>query len=268
MNNYPIGILDSGVGGLSVWKEIVTLLPDESTVYIADSKNCPYGGRKIEEIQELSKRLIKFLLDKKCKVIVIACNTISVTTLNKLRRTFPAIQIIGTVPAIKTAAKLTENARIGVLGTELTSKSFYVSELIIKFANHQRVISHGTDKLVPFIELGEIKSPRLAKILKKELDVFKKEDVDTLVLACTHFPFLKDTIQKIYNFKYVIDSGVAIAKRLKEILKKEKLTIRQKDHPKYEFYTTGQQEMFKNTLNTLLGNEFSSRIPMIQKIDL
>src|SRR5262245_55029364 len=134
MDNQPIGIIDSGVGGLSIWQDIRRELPHESTIYLADSKNCPYGTKSSEEIYALASCLVTFLLQKNVKMIVLACNTITVTCLERLRSNHPHLPIIGVVPVIKTAAAYTATKTIGVLTTPVTEKSMYQQHLVDEFA--------------------------------------------------------------------------------------------------------------------------------------
>lgn len=254
MNNQPIGIIDSGIGGLSIWREIVKQLPHESTFYLADSANCPYGNKSNEEIYKLSKRLIKLLIEKNVKVIVIACNTITVSCISELRVEFKNLPIVGTVPVIKTAGEITKNGRIGVLSTKNTAKSRYQKNLIEKFAGRNKVINIGTDKLVPFVEKGKIEGEYINTVLKDELQPFIKENIDVLALGCTHFPFLKDKMQKVLgeNVK-IIDSSGALARQVKRVLKANNtLSTTIASH---EFYTTGDMKVFKHTIEKLLGKE-------------
>ena len=256
MNNNPIGILDSGLGGLTVWKEIAALLPHESTVYIADSQNTPYGAKSHEEIYHLSKRLIEFLLTKQAKVIVIACNTITVSCLDRLRNDYPNLPIIGTVPVIKTAVEITKNKKIGVLSTTGTAESQYQKELIHKFAGGINVINLGTDELVPLIEKGELEGEKIDAILQNVLFKFKEAEVDALALGCTHFPLLRSQMEKILGSSVrVLDSGQAIARQVKRILEHNQIIAEEKE-PKYEFYTTGDSEIAKNILaGKIIGQE-------------
>lgn len=267
MNNQPIGIIDSGVGGLSIWKEVITLLPSESTIYIADSKYCPYGKKTPEQIYTYAKRLVKYLMEKKVKLIIVACNTMSVHILHLLRRDFPNISIIGTVPAIKTAALLTKKGKIGILATSVTAESRYLSKLIISYANHHRIITVGTDKLVPFVEIGELDGERLRKILSQELAVFKQERIDTLVLACSHFPFLKAVIQELYNFDTIIDSGIPVARQARRVLTDNKLHTT-KTNPTHSVYTTGNSEVLQQTITVLLDSPFSQKISKLDTIHI
>lgn len=264
-NNQPIGILDSGVGGFSIWREIVKQLPQESTVYIADSKYCPYGNRSKEEIYQLAKRLVWFLLDKKCKLIVVACNTVTVSCLDRLRQDFLHIPIVGTVPVVKTAAKRSKNKKIGILSTTQTAKSDYQKRLIEKFAGDCEVVNIGTDKLVPFVERGDLQSRFLNKVFKEVLQPFIPASIDTLVLGCSHFPFLKDQMQQILGPKVLIlDSGEAIARQVEQVLTARKsLSLQSK--PQHEFYTTGNIQQFKNFVQKTIDSKFTG---IIQKVKL
>lgn len=252
MNNQPIGVLDSGVGGLSIWKEIISLHPNESTIYIADSRNCPYGIKSEKEIYRLAQKLVQFLVKKKVKLIILACNTITVSCLDKLRKDFPKIPIIGTVPVIKTAINLTRNKRIGILSTLRTSKSKYQKKLLEKFAKGCRVINKGTDKLVPLIEKGEIESEKILPILKEELEPFIKEKIDVLALGCSHFPLIRKEIEEVLGKNVlVLDSGAAIARQVERVLKVNK-ELAKGNKNSYVFYTTGQKEHFKQPLKHLM----------------
>jgi|SRR5260221_1535424 len=253
MNNAPIGILDSGVGGLSVWKEITTLLPNESIIYIADSKNIPYGTKTPEEIYELSSRLIRFLLEKQVKLIVVACNTITVTNIDRLREEFPAIPMIGTVPVVKNAAERTKNGKIGILSTINTAQSDFQQKLLKKFADGVEVVNIGTDKLVPLVESGEVTGADVESILKQELQPFKDAGVDVLALGCTHFPFLEPEMKKNLGPDVeILDSGAAIARHVERIL--EHNDIRSNENVQHTLYTTGDEGEFSKTTALLLGS--------------
>lgn len=231
-----IGILDSGLGGLSVASEINKLMPKEQIVYLGDSKNIPYSVKSKEEILKLSKRIIKFLLKKNAKIIVIACNTITVVALDKLREEFPNVPIIGTVPVIKTAVRITKNGKIGVFSTKKTAESKYQKDLIKIFAKNISVVNLGSDEVVPLIEKGE--DEILKSVLSKELAPFKEFGVDILALGCTHFPLIKEEIQNIVGSDVlVIDSGPAVARQVKRVL--EQRQVLSKSSNGNVFYTTG-----------------------------
>ena len=268
MNNQPIGILDSGVGGLSIWREITKELPNESTIYLADSINCPYGDKTEEEIYNLAKRLVQFLLKKKVKLIVLACNTITVFSIDRLRTNFPQIPIVGTVPAVKTAAKMTKNKKIGILSTPATSKSKYQKELIDKFATDCKVINIGSEKLVPLIEKGEIAGKKIGSVLKKALKKFIEKQVDVIALGCSHFPFLKDTIEKIMGDKVkILDSGKAIARQVRRVLtNNDDLSLNK--NPSYAFYSTGDAKELKTVAKKLVGAQVNDLINSVQAISL
>ncbi len=266
MHNQPIGILDSGVGGLSIWNEIVALLPNEPTIYLADQKNVPYGTKTVEEIHELSRDLITFLLQRKVKLIVIACNTITVNCLDFLREEFPQIPIIGTVPVVKLAAQVTKNRKIGILSTIRTAYSHYQKQLISTYAGECEVVNIGTDRLVPFVERGETNSEILLNTLKNELQPFQATHIDTLALGCTHYPFLRDEMQKILGDKIsILDSGAAIARQVKRVLENNKLFSSQ-ETKSYEFYTTGSTEKFTKVAKKLVGEGIRDKIGMVEKI--
>lgn len=263
MNKNPIGVLDSGVGGLSIICKIMKELPNESFIYLADSKNCPYGSKSSEEIYRLSKRLIKFLLKKNAKLIVIACNTITVACLDKLRKDFPKVPIIGTVPVVKTASEKTKTGRIGILSTKQTAASIYQKELIKKFTNGLKVLNLGTDRLVPLVENGEVEA-KVNKILKEELKPFLNFKIDVLVLGCSHFPFLKKEIQKILGKKVLIlDSSGAIARQTKRILVMENL-LSEYNNSMRVLLTTGELVNFERVLK----KDFLNKFDKIEKIKI
>lgn len=245
--------MDSGVGGLTVWAEIVKKLPQESTIYIADSKNVPYGTKTAGEIHKLTRKLVQFLLKNNVKLIVVACNTITVTCLDELRKEFPQIPIVGTVPVVKTAGEKTKKGKIGILSTVRTAESKYQKNLIKKFAKDLEVLNIGTDKLVPLIEKGDhVKMIQI--ILHKELKPFVDAKVDVLVLGCTHFPLIKNKIRKILGLKVlVLDSGPAIARQVRRILVHNRLLSNSKS-AKHSFYTTGNIDSFNEILKKVLNN--------------
>lgn len=223
MSKQPIGIFDSGVGGISIWKEIITLLPHEDTIYLADSKNAPYGQRSTQKIIDLSIKNTELLLKKGCKIIVVACNTATTNAISYLRSTYD-IPFIGIEPAIKPAALQTKTNAIGILATKgtLSSELFYKTSG--KFTEGIKVIEQIGEGLVPLIESGSIDSPEMNTLLKKYLDPMLKQHIDHLVLGCSHYPFLIPTIREIIGNKVtIIDSGEAVAKQTKAILEKNNL---------------------------------------------
>ena len=255
MNTNPIGILDSGIGGLTVLKSIVKELPHESIIYIGDSKNTPYGTKTQDEIYHLSKQLIKFLLKKQVKLIVIACNTITVSCLDRLRSDYPYMPIVGTVPVIKTAAAVSQKKRIGILSTTRTAQSEYQKHLIEEFASDCQVFNHGTDDLVPLIEEGKVRTEEMTAAVEKALTVFSKEDIDTLVLGCTHFPFLEEQMKHILGKDIqLLDSGDAIARQVRRVLEHND-SLMTEGEGNVIVCTTGNMKIAENLGRMALGEK-------------
>lgn len=268
MNNQPIGIIDSGVGGLSIWREIAKNLPHESTIYLADCANCPYGSKKEDEIYKLAKELVTFLVEKKVKLVVVACNTITVSCIDKLRLDFQNLPIIGIVPVIKTAASISKNKIIGVLSTKTTAESKYQKKLIKNFANGCKIINVGTDKLVPFVERGEIEGNAVEKDIRSSTNKFLQNGVDTIALGCSHFPFLKDVIQKVMGNKVLIlDSAGAIARHTQRVLTNNN-ALASKVDVSHNFYTTGEIKQFVKVCKKLLGKKILGTVKSIDKASL
>lgn len=252
MDKRPIGVLDSGVGGLTVWKEILQKLPHESTIYVGDSKNAPYGDRSSDEVFQLARRLIKFLLKKQVKLIVIACNVITTTSLDRLRNEFKGIAIVGTVPIVKKAAASTKNGKIGVLSTNGTAKSYYQKHLIEQFALDKEVTNIGTNLLVPLIEKGILSGSEVTKITRGVVLPLVKAGVDVVALGCTHFPFVKDALQEqLGKHVLLLDSGSAVARQVSAILEKNKFTTSSKKSS-HKVYTTGKTAMWESIFKKAL----------------
>ncbi len=251
MKQQPIGIIDSGVGGLTIWQEIARQLSHESLIYVADSKNCPYGEKTPEQIHSLAKKMVEFLAAKDVKLIVIACNTITVTCLDKLRKDFPRIPMVGTVPVVKTAVERSSSHKIGILSTTATAKSRYQKDLIQKFASGFTVVNIGTDKLVPLVEAGRIRGPEAHRVLVEVLLPFQDGAVDVLALGCTHFPFLKAEIQEILGkHVQILDSRGAIARQVEHILERNESLIIQGDGT-HTIYTTGEKLVLEELLQKM-----------------
>jgi len=252
MKNNPIGILDSGLGGLTVLSSIVKELPEEQFIYIGDSQNTPYGKKTEEEIYHLSKRLIEFLVQKKVKLIVVACNTITVSCLDRLRTDYPDMPIVGTVPVIKTAAAVSKKKRIGILSTTRTAQSDYQKHLIEEFASDCVVFNHGTDALVPLIEQGMRGSDEMATTLREVLKPFSNEHIDALALGCTHFPFLEKQMRQILGPEIqLLDSGGAIARQVKRVLEHNDSLATGSDGS-LEILTTGNTQVAQDLAASVL----------------
>lgn len=247
INTNPIGVFDSGIGGLSIWKEIVTLLPNENTIYLADSKYAPYGQKSTDEIMELSVKNTKYLLKQNCKIIVIACNTATTNAIQYLRKNFD-ITFIGIEPAIKPAVLKTKTKNIGILATKGTLNSELFVKKADKFSNEINIIEQIGEGLVPLIEAGKINSIALDILLKKYITNLLNQNIDYLVLGCSHYPFLIPQIKKMIGPKIkIIDSGEAVAKQVKNILESHQLLN--------ETSKIGSHKLFNN-LDESIMNQF------------
>lgn len=227
-NTHPIGIFDSGIGGLSVLKEIHQLLPHESLIYVADSAHAPYGDRSATFIRKRSQVIANFLLDQRVKAIVIACNTATAEVAQLLRNTV-GIPVIGLEPAIKPAVKLSKNGIIGVLATQRTIDSARLLGLIGQYASDKKVLAQACPGLVEQVEACQLKTKTTENVLKKYILPLLEQGADTLILGCTHYPFLLPTIQKIIDHEIldhkinILETGKPVAQQLKRILKQENL---------------------------------------------
>lgn len=249
-NKNPIGLFDSGVGGTSIWKEVHTLLPNESTIYLADSKNAPYGQKSKEEIIELSKKNTEFLLKNNCKLIIVACNTATTNAIKILRNSYN-VPFIGIEPAIKPAALHSKTQKIGILATQGTLNSELFHQTVALYSDVKVVEQIGFE-LVQLIENGEMKSKKMTKLLEEYLLPMVAQDIDYLVLGCTHYPYLIPQIKKIIpNHIKIIDSGEAVAKQTKHILDINKL-FNTSDDAKQTFYINNPPKVMQE----LVGNKF------------
>lgn len=243
MKNQPIGIFDSGVGGITIWKEITTLLPDESTIYLADSKNAPYGDKPKEKILQLSIKNTELLLKKGCKIIVVACNTATTNAISYLRSAYD-VPFIGIEPAIKPAALQTKTNAVGILATKGTLSSELFNQTSGKFATNIKVIEQIGEGLVPLIEQGKVDSIEMNSLLLRYLEPMLTENIDYLVLGCSHYPFLIPKIRKIVGSKVtIIDSGLAVAKQTKAILKEKGILQVKAQIVSHKLYTNQDLEI-------------------------
>ncbi|HET8736638.1 MAG TPA: glutamate racemase [Pricia sp.] len=237
MSNNPVGIFDSGVGGTSIWKEIQKLLPNEDTIYLADSKNAPYGEKPAEGILRLSIKNTEFLLDKGCKLIVVACNTATTNAIDFLRDRY-TVPFIGIEPAIKPAALQSKSHTVGILATRgtLSSRLFYSTSQM--HAKGIKIIEREGVGLVPLIESGKVDSKETRDLLKAYLKPMLDEGMDYLVLGCTHYPYLVPVLKEMlpHNVE-IIDSGEAVARQTKAVLEQKELLNASGNRGKYYFYT-------------------------------
>jgi glutamate racemase len=246
-NQNPIGLFDSGIGGTSIWKEINQLLPQENTIYLADSINAPYGKRSKQEIIQLCFKNIDYLIAQNCKMIVVACNTATTNAIIEIRAKYK-IPIIGIEPAIKPAANQTETYKIGILATQGTLNSELFNRQIKSYTNI-KIIEQVGHNLVELIENGEINTSKMTELLTSYLQPMVQENIDFLVLGCSHYPYLIPAIEKILpkNIK-IIDSGEAVAKQTKSILLENNLLNTSKKNPTKIFITNTNPSVLENIL--------------------
>ncbi|WP_394758619.1 glutamate racemase [Flavobacterium sp.] len=246
-NNNAIGLFDSGIGGTSIWSAIHQLLPNENTIYLADSKNAPYGKRSKEEIIKLSCKNTEFLLEQNCKIIVVACNTATTNAIKELRAKYD-VPFIGIEPAIKPAANQSETQTIGILATKGTLNSELFNRQAESFTN-TKIIEQVGNGLVELIENGEIDSPEMNMLLTSYLKPMIAANIDYLVLGCSHYPYLVPAIKKIIpSHIKIIDSGEAVARQTKAILEKNNLLNTSKIKSTQLFYTNSDSDVLKKIL--------------------
>jgi glutamate racemase len=223
-NDAPIGVFDSGVGGLSVLGEIRALLPNESLLYVADSGHVPYGEKSPEFIRERCRYLAAFLLGQGAKALVLACNTATAAGVAELRELYPQLPIVGMEPAVKPAAAATRSGVVGVLATTGTLKSAKFAALLDRFASDVRVITQPCPGLVERIEAGELDSAKTRDMLRDWVQPLLAEGCDTLILGCTHYPFIKPLLRQLLPESVsLIDTGAAVARQLRCVLGERQL---------------------------------------------
>ncbi|MCS6846392.1 MAG: glutamate racemase [Anaerolineae bacterium] len=261
-----IGVFDSGVGGLSVWREVVRLIPDAPTIYLADQAHIPYGGRSLDEVRALTLRAAGWLIERGCGVIVIACNTASAAALEALRMTFPATPFVGMEPAIKPAALHTRTGVVGVLATPATFRSARYAGLVSRWGSHLRVIEQPCPGWVEAVErlpayANGAGDADLRRLVGDYVEPLLAQGADTLVLGCTHFPFLRPWIEQAIgtwqaahpgaHSATIIDPAPAVARRTRQVWLER--TPSANGTPAHEFWTTGSAGQFAQVASALLG---------------
>ena len=249
----PIGVFDSGVGGLTVAREIMRQIPQERIVYFGDTARVPYGSKSQDTIIRYSRQIIRFLKTKGVKAIVVACNTASAFALETIRPELD-IPIIGVVkPGAKVAALSTKNGKIGVIGTEGTIKSEIYTETIHKENRQAQVIGKACPLFVPLVEEGWIKDPVTIAVANRYLEPFKQSDIDTLILGCTHYPLLRSRIMAYFGESvHIVNPAYETAMDLKQILEEQKIANTSGEPAAYDFYVSDAAEKFKKFANSIL----------------
>lgn len=254
LNNSPIGVMDSGVGGISVLKHIHALLPQENLIYVADSLHAPYGSKTAEAIKTRCFAVADFLVEKGVKSLVVACNTATAAAIDDMRARY-ALPIIGMEPAVKPAAAATQNGVIGVLATVGTLKSAQFAALLESYGRNVKVVTQACVGLVECIERGELNSPNTLHLIQQYCAPLLNEGADTIVLGCTHYPFVKDVIRTtVGDSVTLIDTGAAVASQLKHQLLVNNLlnTTPNLDHDTGPVIWTNSQEDFSLSVITKL----------------
>ena len=265
MSSNPIGVFDSGIGGLTVVKEVLKELPSENIIYLGDTARIPYGTRSKEVIKKFALELTSFLLKRKVKFLVVACNTISSTCLDAIKQMSP-VPVLGVIKsAAKEAAGKTKTNVIGIIGTEATISSKSYEKEIKRINPKAKIITRACPLFVSLAEEGLINGEATKLIAEEYLKTFKKSNVDTLILGCTHFPILKKVIQRVVGENVLlIDTAHPTALRLKEILTKENL-LNGKTNVKHEFYVTDAPDRVYKVAATFLGSTLNGKL---KKIDI
>jgi glutamate racemase len=250
----PIGIFDSGVGGLSVLRAIREQMPEESVIYFGDQGHVPYGSRSLEQIQDFSDEITRFLLEQDAKIIVVACNAASAAALKSLREKFPATPFVGMEPAVKPAAEHTHTGKVGVLATPATFQGALYASVVERFANGVELFQSTCPGLVQQIEQGKLHSRETRQILEEALQPMLEKNIDTVVLGCTHYPFVIPLIQRIVGENVrVIDPAPAVARHAGRLLEAEGLKNLSGGRGQLKFYTSGNAHTLLALLPLLLG---------------
>ncbi|VXC48844.1 Glutamate racemase [Pseudomonas sp. 8Z] len=251
----PVGIFDSGVGGLSVLREIRQLLPNESLLYVADSGHVPYGEKSPEYIRERCVRITEHLLAQGAKALVLACNTATAAAAAELRERYPNLPIVGMEPAVKPAAAATRTGVVGVLATTGTLKSARFAALLDRFASDVRVITQPCPGLVECIEAGELQAPATRELLQSYVAPLLAEGCDTLILGCTHYPFLRPLLSALVPASVsLVDTGAAVARQLQRLLQQHDVQGVGPARPTC-YWSSGEPERLRKVLPILLEDD-------------
>lgn len=249
----PIGVFDSGVGGLSVLRALRQLMPSENVVFFGDQGHVPYGPRPLEQVRTFSEGITRFLLDEGAKLIVVACNTASAAALTHLRQTFPEVKFVGMEPAVKPAAERTQTGVVGVLATPATFQGALYASVVERFANGVELMQNTCPGLVQQIEKGDLEGTETRRILEDALLPMLEKNIDTVVLGCTHYPFVIPLIQRIVGESVrVIDPAPSVARQIERLLEAEGMRNLE-DEGRVKFYTSGEEAKVESLLPKLLG---------------
>lgn len=237
--DLPIGFLDSGVGGLSVLREAIKIMPNENYIYFGDSKNAPYGVKPTKEIRDLTFNVVDFLIEKGIKGLVVACNTATSAAVSELRRVYPDLPLVGIEPAIKPAVELNRSGKILIMATPMTIKQEKFNLLLNKYKEKAEIVPIPCAGLMEFIEDGVLSGKELEEYLEEKLSIYDKSEISSIVLGCTHYPFVKDAISKIVGSNVIIiDGGEGTAREIKRRLKEKDLLTNRIEKGNVEIYNS------------------------------
>lgn len=258
MNHFkaaaPVGIFDSGVGGLSVLRAIQSLLPSQPLIYFADQRHVPYGKRSLDEVRSFAEGITRFLLEEGASLIVVACNTASAAALHSLRQTFTHTLFVGMEPALKPAGEQTHSGVVGVLATPATFQGALYASVVERFAHGVNIMQDTCDGLVQRIEAGDLDSEETHAILERALNPMLREGIDTIVLGCTHYPFVIPLIQQIAGEPVrVIDPAPAIARQTCRLLEAEGLMAGGELPGQIRLITSGDPAALQRLLPQFIG---------------
>ena len=254
--NAPIGIFDSGLGGLSVWRDIAAMIPSEDVIYIADSAYVPYGVRPPEEIRQRSIAVARFLIDRGVKLVVVACNTASAVAIDDLRIEFPETTFVGLEPAVKPAVGMSMTGRVGVLATPRTVTGQRLRVLIEHWSDGVQVNTIAGNGMVELVEAGVLAGDEVNTVLSPILDPLLEQQCDVLVLGCTHYPFLRSAIQDyVGSAVRVIDSGNAVARRTMNLLQNAHILHDRGRAGSLSLTTTGDADDARRVVKLLIGRD-------------
>ena len=244
MNNNPIGVYDSGFGGLSVWRELHRALPNESLIYLGDGKNCPYGSRPAEQIRQLAEMAVGDLLQRGCKMVVVACNTATAAAIAHLREKFADVPIVGLEPAVKPACRMTRTRIVGVIATERSLQGEKFLSTLARYGEGVEVIKSVGEGWVEAVEQSEEQTAETEQAVRRVVEPIIERGADVLVLGCTHYPFLKDVVCRVVGDRKVavIDSGEAVEKRVESLLDEYGLRASEDNQPQLEFVTYADRQ--------------------------
>jgi len=254
-NSGPIGIFDSGVGGLSILRSVRELLPNEDLIYLADQAHVPYGSRSLDQVRAFAEGITQYLLEQNAKLILVACNTASAAALHHLRQVLPQVPFVGMEPAVKPAAEHTRSGVVGVLATPATFQGELYASVIERFTAGVKVLQDTCPGLVMEIDHGKLDTLEVYSILEQALKPMLAEGIDTVVLGCTHFPFVIPAIETIVGPEVrVIDPSPAIARQVERLLEAKALLSTSPVQGKVQYFTTSDPGLLERLLTQLTSS--------------